>query len=434
MSGGVQKILQKSCKLVVGTDIEGYEKINTANQIYSGLPKRRGVITMEINAEKSRIARSVLALIVAAMLVIGSVFTVAAAVQSADETEIASVDNANNTTTSEYELASGDILITSNNNLSYSTDVIKANKITIVDGSNSTLVVLARGTVADALEKANITLDDTQVVVPSQDTEITEDTTVTIETGVQIAVTADGETKDVIVENTNIADALNNAGYKLSEDDILSVARDTEVTENMSVTIKRVTYKDEVSTEKIDYDTTYENTDELELGETKVKTEGKAGEKEITTRVKYIDGTKDSEKVVDTKTTKEPVKEVILRGTKGASVANVAGTFTDYNGTTVAYSKVISGSGTAYTASAGALTATGVPAYHGGVAVNPSIIPYGSKLYITSTDGSVVYGYATAVDTGGALMEGSALVDCFYDSYSECVSFGRQNVNVYIIG
>ncbi len=103
-------------------------------------------------------------------------------------------------------------------------------------------------------------------------------------------------------------------------------------------------------------------------------------------------------------------------------------------GNSVVYSSVHTGSGTAYTAPAGASTATGVPAYHGGVAVNPNIIPYGSKLYIVSTDGSFVYGYATAVDTGGALMDGSAIVDCFYNTYDECVNFGRRDVNVYVVG
>lgn len=121
-------------------------------------------------------------------------------------------------------------------------------------------------------------------------------------------------------------------------------------------------------------------------------------------------------------------------GTKGSNVSNPVGTFTDMNGNTVAYSSVVTGSGTAYTAPAGSLTATGVTAYHGGVAVNPNIIPYGSKLYIVSTDGSFVYGYATAVDTGGALMSGTAIVDCFYNTYDECVNFGRRNVNVYIVG
>lgn len=176
------------------------------------------------------------------------------------------------------------------------------------------------------------------------------------------------------------------------------------------------------------------NSKDVDLGKTKVQTEGKQGEALVTKKCKYVDGKKVSSKTVDTKITKEPVDKVVLMGTKGSNVSNPAGTFTDMNGNTVAYSSVVTGSGTAYTAPAGSLTATGVTAYHGGVAVNPNIIPYGSKLYIVSTDGSFVYGYATAVDTGGALMSGTAIVDCFYNTYDECVSFGRRNVNVYIVG
>lgn len=66
------------------------------------------------------------------------------------------------------------------------------------------------------------------------------------------------------------------------------------------------------------------------------------------------------------------------------------------------------------------------------MAVNPNIIPYGTKMYIVSEDG-FVYGYATAIDTGGALMDGSAIVDVYYPTYDDCVVFGRRNVYVYIL-
>lgn len=67
----------------------------------------------------------------------------------------------------------------------------------------------------------------------------------------------------------------------------------------------------------------------------------------------------------------------------------------------------------------------------GVVAVDPNIIPYGTKLYITS--GNIVYGYAIAGDTGGAAMAGDILVDVFYDTYDECAAFGRRDMTVYII-
>ena len=107
---------------------------------------------------------------------------------------------------------------------------------------------------------------------------------------------------------------------------------------------------------------------------------------------KSIDGKYASTKVIGEKVTKKPVDKVILNGTK-------RGTTTDTSGAPVSYRYMVSGSGTAYTAAPGSRTATGATFYEGGVAVNPAIIPYGSKLYIEAADGSHVYGYATAVDT-----------------------------------
>ena len=68
------------------------------------------------------------------------------------------------------------------------------------------------------------------------------------------------------------------------------------------------------------------------------------------------------------------------------------------------------------------------------VAVDPDVIPYGTKLYITSTDGKFVYGYAVATDTGIAVQKGQILVDLFYETYAESVINGAIQVNVYVVG
>lgn len=388
---------------------------------------------MRFTADKLRIAKSAVALSLAATVVLGSVITVAAAIQSGGNSAASSENNNGFKSKVEYELSNGDLVVTHNNDFKLDITILDANKITINNVGNSQLVHLAKGTVADALKKADITLADDEISVPAPESEITKDTEINIYKTKTVSVTADGKTKDVKLALVNVYDALNFAGYEVDDDDILSTSHNEDVENISSVTIKRVTYKTESSKEKIEFDTVKKNSDDVELGETKVKTEGKDGEKIVTREVKYIDGKKTSDKVVAEKTIKKPFDEVILVGTKGAATSGGAGTFTDSNGATVAYSQVLTGSGTAYTAPAGAGTATGVLAYHGGVAVNPNIIPYGSKLYIVSTDGSFVYGYATAVDTGGALMDGSAIVDCFYNTYDECVNFGRRDVNVYVL-
>ena len=106
----------------------------------------------------------------------------------------------------------------------------------------------------------------------------------------------------------------------------------------------------------------------------------------------------------------------------------------DENGNPVNYTKKIVGKGTAYSARSGAKTASGRYAIPGHVAVNPNVIPYGSKLYIKSVDGSFIYGYAIAADTGIALMDGRVTVDLFFDTYLESCLFGAKTMEIYVIG
>lgn len=391
---------------------------------------------MGIKADKQRLITVTVALVLAAAIILSSVFTVAAASQSknstASTTESTEVKEIN--TKAEYELPNGDLVIARNRDLKITVDVVKANEVTIEHDGKTETVYIAKGTVEDALEKAEIKLDENQVVVPVANTLITGDTKVKVCNSKTVTVISDGYTKQVDLPLGNIVKALNGAGYKIDDNDMLSVSRKSKTEDISEVTIQRVTYEIQTSREKIDFKTVEKTSNKVAFGERKVENKGKQGVKEVTRKWKYVDGVKVSSEKLSSKTIKKPVDKVVLFGLKGAASGSGAGIFKDMYGNTVAYSRVVSGSGTAYTAPAGALTATGVPAYHGGVAVNPNIIPYGSKLYITSTDGSFVYGYATAVDTGGALMDGSAIVDCFYNTYGECVNFGRRNVNVYIVG
>ena len=65
----------------------------------------------------------------------------------------------------------------------------------------------------------------------------------------------------------------------------------------------------------------------------------------------------------------------------------------------------------------------------GTVAVDKNVIPLGTKMYIVAADGSVVYGTAVAADTG---VRGN-IVDLYYDTYQQCINFGRRTCNVYIL-
>ena len=302
----------------------------------------------------------------------------------------------------------------------------------------------AQGTVKDAIEMAGITLTGAEIVEPSPDTVLYPGCKITVSADCGATVTVGGKTEVYSVTSGTVGEMIDDLGIKLSEDDVVTPDPDTVIYDGIIIKIERVEYKEETTTEVIDYGFVSEETSSLVSGTSKIKRYGVEGEKTIVSRNKYVDGKLVESVVVSEEVTREPVDQIKLIGTgkaqstskpanNGSSVSNKAGTFKDVNGNTVPYKKKLTGSSTAYYAAEGSLTATGTPVYVGGVAVNPNVIPYGSKLYIVSSDGSRVYGYATAVDTGGALMSGYVLVDVFFETYNECVSWGRRNVTVYVL-
>ena len=362
------------------------------------------------------------AAILCAAISAGALVNAAANTASADEAAATNKTYVESST----EIGNGDVIVGTNKDFNMSFDVIKANTITINNCGEEQTISLAKGTVEEALNRTGITLAENQSVTPSLNTVITGDMNIYVYNSKNIKLTTNGTEMTVKAPEGTVENALNILGYEITDDDILNVDKNAQIEDDMKITLKKVTYVDEKSTEKISYKTVEKDSDDIMTGESEVSQKGVDGEKEVTKRCKYIDGKYDSTKVIDEKVTKKPVDKIVLNGTK-------RGTTTDSSGAPVSYSYMVSGSGTAYTAAPGALTATGVPVYEGGVAVNPAIIPYGSKLYIEAADGSHVYGYATAIDTGGALMDGSAIVDLFYFSYDDCVSFGRRDVNVYVL-
>lgn len=104
----------------------------------------------------------------------------------------------------------------------------------------------------------------------------------------------------------------------------------------------------------------------------------------------------------------------------------------DENGIPTSYSYCITGKATAYYS--GYITSTGTRPMQGTVAVDPREIPYGTKMYITSADGSIIYGYAVAEDTGGFIYwEHGATVDLYMHSYDDCCVWGWRDANIYIL-
>ena len=332
--------------------------------------------------------------------------------------------------------------------------IVRAFDVEVVYRGESFTAKVADGTVAEAISAAGFTLSGAEEVTPSLDAQVYEGMVIEITADSYAVVTVDGETREIATKAKTVDALLSEQGITVNKDDIINVDYSDEIFDGIEIVINRVEYKEEIKTESVDYDFITKETDDMYLGVTMIDTYGVEGEKELTYKCKYIDGELVDSELISEKITVEPVDQVELVGTYEEPVyeepeydysyddsysdnlytPGSGGTFTDHNGDKVSYTQVYTGSATAYYAAEGSYTATGTPVYKGGVAVNPNLIPYGTQLYIVSSDGSFVYGYATAVDTGGALMSGEALVDVFYPTYDECVIWGRRDVTVYILG
>ena len=150
-------------------------------------------------------------------------------------------------------------------------------------------------------------------------------------------------------------------------------------------------------------------------------------------------------------TVSQPVDEIVAYGTQVEPVtqswlsvtddvlthidanADGSGTLTTASGQELAYTQVLSCKATAYTTQRQSWkkTATGTTARVGAIAVDPRVIPYGTRMFIVSADGSITYGVATAEDCGGNI-KGNR-IDLFFDTYDECVSFGVRACDVYLL-
>lgn len=300
----------------------------------------------------------------------------------------------------------------------------------IVDEFNGTetneTIKTRKSTVEEFLTENEISVGESERINKNMEDEISDNDVLIIRKGRAIELSADGETQKIYVTKPTVSEALEEIGVKLSQEDVVTPELQTQITENMSVVIDRYTTEEVIETEPVGFKTVRKNDSAMEAGTTVVVTEGVEGEKSIKYSVKKKNGEIISKEYVSEEISKQPVNKVIKVGSKRKSDNE----FT--------FSKKIEVSATAYGASSNenggySKTAYGLTPKYGVVAVDPKVIPLGTKLYIESSDGgkSWSYGYCIAGDTGGAIKGNK--VDLCFNTESECIRFGRRSATVYIL-
>lgn len=282
------------------------------------------------------------------------------------------------------------------------------------------------------------------------DLTLQEDTTVTVRhEGNAVTVQSHKESVSALLTRLRVYPSpLEMIGVKVSDAGVdLNIASD-------------LTYYDYV-TENVSFSTQRVANPEMPEGEEKVVQEGADGVRSSVYEVVWSNGTELSRQFVEELSTtavdkiveygtakpepkpspssekKNPDSILEERGETGGGIAGVSenadgsGILTLKDGTALNYSGVRSMTATAYTAGHGGVgtrTASGTAVHVGTVAVDKGVIPLGTRMYIVA-GGNVVYGLAVAEDTG---VKGNK-IDLYYDTYDECIQFGRRSCTVYIL-
>ncbi len=300
-------------------------------------------------------------------------------------------------------------------------------------------------TIGDVFKKEGIELTGDDEIGVNTASDIYDGMQVFIKRAFTVNIEADGEIHKAYIAEGTVADALEKAGIELGSDDTVYPELSAELAGFTEIKVSRVTYETSEETQKIDFSTEVIYSDEMKLGDTEIVTPGVKGEKVVYYNEKYVDGELKEKTVSGEEITKKPVNEIKKIGTKpentlaayrntGAPISELDAPKDlelDENGIPVNYTKRVEAKATAYTGDPA--TSTGRKPMPGHIAVDPEEYPYGTEFYIVSADGSYVYGYCVAADTGGFVDMGNTDVDLYLDNEDMCYNWGNRDIIIYVL-
>lgn len=311
--------------------------------------------------------------------------------------------------------------------------------VTFSDGKPDISVKTWQGTLEEALTAAHVDVQQLKEryrpSIPWNEP-ITEDQRVQLTRVYRVTLTVGGEEAVVKTEQPTVSGLLQERNITLGKWDEVNVPLESQIRDHMTVVVDRIEKKIKTKKDTIPFETIRKEDADLKKGKEVLAQKGVPGKRVIEVTYTYENGTlveKEEQIVAE----KKPVNEIVMIGTKRENSIHNSKKKTDSgiklasrkqpsSGGTIAgraYSKVLTVTSTAYTNDS--ITYTGVKPRRGTVAVDPSVIPLGTRLYIPG------YGFGIAQDTGGAIKGNK--IDVFVNSYDEAYRWGIRTVKVYIL-
>ncbi|MFR5869586.1 MAG: ubiquitin-like domain-containing protein, partial [Acutalibacteraceae bacterium] len=259
--------------------------------------------------------------------------------------------------------------------------IIRAKTVTIDTGDGKQAkALLAKGTVQQALDKAGVKLGTEDAIDTPLDTVIKGDMAVKIMRAKKIQIKAKAGDKTVMLATGTVKDALDKSGLTYDTEDEISPSLETKISDGMTIKLVRLNTKVHTRTVKIAFQTIQKKSNRVERGTTDVSQKGQEGVRTIKEKVVYKDGKEVKRVEISNEVTKQPVNKIVLIGTGPPMNPAIKG-LPETPTSKMIIRKVTVDQITAYTHT-GRRTATGKWPKVGMCAVNRRIFPYGTMFYV----------------------------------------------------
>ncbi|WP_260399880.1 G5 and 3D domain-containing protein [Peribacillus simplex] len=303
-----------------------------------------------------------------------------------------------------------------------------AQKIVMVQDGKTKDVWSTADTVDELLKDQNLSVKEQDKITPSKNTKLKANMEVAIDKAFSLKLVVGGDEKQVWSTSTTVADFLKQQGVKLNDLDRVEPELTEKVEAENTVNVVRIEKVTDVVEEPVDFAVITKKDDSLSKGKEKIVKEGKDGLISKEYEVIKENGKEVKRELLSEKVVNKKQDKVVTVGTR-TTVAQASRGVTNVSSSS---GKEIYVSSTAYTASCkgcSGVTSTGVDLKSNPgakiIAVDPNVIPMGSKVYV---DG---YGYAVAADKGGAI-KGNR-IDVFFSSKNDAYRWGVKRVMVRVL-
>ena len=302
------------------------------------------------------------------------------------------------------------------------------------DGNTITLKTM-KTTLHDVLIQAGLNVSSNDYVSVPLDSKLQRknDNKIYIKFAVPVFITVDEQKITRMTYNETVGDVLRTQGISLFEGDLLAgnLTLEDKVSNNMEIRIIRVKQEIDIEQISIPFGMDKVANSELDSGTERVVRDGKEGIQEKLYKVVIEDGIEIARNLLRDVVVSNPVNALVEYGT--------AMVYRPARGDSFRYKSVLEMKATAYTALGSSpvdspyfgYTASGMKAQRGVIAVDPRIIPLGTRVYVEVAGNTLDYGFAIAADTGGAIK--GDIIDVYFDTWEEAMSFGLKRVKVYIL-